>query len=380
MLFTPPPVDIACGILAGMGALVQLGLGFITGNDKVQEKLDLLTKKMEELDKQIQKGFNDMKAFITENKFSEEIINDVSTLKKLWNDCFKVGTPATIEAFRLAYEQKTPLNMVYMLKTFLDHKFTNPLKMSIEKEEKDKKHATFKKWEKIILTIVGDLKMLESFACGLFKNKNLYDCRRIIAQEKEINDCLIQWRQEYLDDYWKEMKDFLEHNVSSESNDAIADKIADKLKSYETDDSFYIFVFNECKWQEDYTYYCDKEDSNIIGVWHSNGKAAFIYRSPRGTQKYDKEYDQIQSEVESCRNGKLVYDGGLGGVIRKQLLETKTITNSGFIGLFWKSKDVKVRSVNCPKREWGPGWWISANVKNNSSDATYDYYLVAAFD
>lgn len=144
MVFTSPPVSIIFGALAGVGALIQAGLSFIPDEpDPLEEKLEFLTQKIEELDGKIKARFDDMKSFITENKFSEQIISEVATLKKFLRDCLASYTAESIQNFENAYYQSTPLDMTYTLLSLLSQKTTNPLVMALDKEAK-KARATFK--------------------------------------------------------------------------------------------------------------------------------------------------------------------------------------------------------------------------------------------
>ncbi|EGT39510.1 hypothetical protein CAEBREN_12684 [Caenorhabditis brenneri] len=366
-IFTPPPINVACGVLAAVGSFI-LSNAFGGKKDPVAEKFKLLTQKLKELEEKIIARFDEMKVFISENKFSMEVIGEVATLKKFMMEVFESSImniasdhKLAIENFRKACDLTPPLTIAYTISSLLAQKTTNPLTMAIEKSHKDKEKAVAY-WEDVFRTLIWDLVLIECIAAGLFKNKNLYDCERIIEESMEIDDILEEIEKNYNVGPWSVFK----KNFPNFANELIyigANKldrmelVQNELKRKCPRDSFYICIFDSCEFEKDYYYHISKPH-NIVEAkdlasreYRRNRKfSIFVYRSYKGTRIAQSEYERLVKKMKE--NPK--YDNKKSN---KELVELmkNDVRSDGLIAVmsYWKSSYIGF--VNCPEYAKGPG-------------------------
>ncbi|EGT39495.1 hypothetical protein CAEBREN_17372 [Caenorhabditis brenneri] len=266
---------------------------------------------------------------------------------------------------------------------FLEQRTTNPLVMAMDAEN-IKTKATFQKWTTIYNRIFFNFLLLEAHATGLSIGTEENKEKLLVARQTVANS-IATWREEYEKDeaYFKEVsewwaKEFM--STSDKTNAERADEIVKKLESYLTHDSFYVFVFNKCKWQEDYTHRCNNESDQILGNRGSGGCEALIYRSKTGNQKSEDSYTEIKNQVDSCVSGKLTYNGTLEGVIKNQLLNTNILSENNYTAMIRKDMNPEIRSANCPGHEWGPGWWRQVEVNDTRKSDVRTFYLISSFE
>ncbi|EGT39497.1 hypothetical protein CAEBREN_09107 [Caenorhabditis brenneri] len=362
-----PEGTVICGLLAATAGLCSTLIDvFHSKPDPVAEELKILTQKIKELDKKVTERYKEMKLFITENKFSNDIIGEVSVLKNFLHDFLTEYTSDSLSNLAVAYEMNSPLDIAYTLMSLLSQRSTNPLIMAMEKNSSK---VTFETWEKTIQTILSDLLVLESLCCGLLKNKKKYGTHRLLELVDEVTAGLKDLRSYYKIDqigYWKEVNDWLGPWLLTENyrltHSEKADAIKKKLESYLTSDSFYILVFNEAEWETDYYYHCVNYKDQVIGVWNQRGCNIIIYRSKKGNDMAQLEYDNSKREVKACMQEKLKKTGNLENITKTQLVDMKYVRPDGLICLVDESKDLEVRSVNCTGHQWGPGWWERVDI------------------
>uniref|UniRef100_A0A1I7TVU0 DUF1269 domain-containing protein n=1 Tax=Caenorhabditis tropicalis TaxID=1561998 RepID=A0A1I7TVU0_9PELO len=360
MVFTPPPVNLVLGIFAGLGGLISAGLKFIPGKpDPVKEKLELLKKKIRELDTKIMARFGEMKAFITENKFSIEIIGEVATLKKFMNDVLSLLNDGSIRNFREAYHQNTPLDIAYTLMSLLAQRSTNPMAMAMEKN-KDKQEETFNTWKNIIETIVGDLMFLEGIACGMLKDKDMQDCESLIEVSNEIYQSIDHWKDHYVNTAWNEFKITLPaylKNSTHLNNAQKADNIKLQLERACPEYSFYICVMNQKKGGKDHYTKCG-DPNELIELDDTGLCGAFVYRSRKGKNMANSEYEKTKKDVKYLIDPKHNYLHKTPAEFTEEALDWKKLVRTdGLIKLIDNNLNLAIRSANCPDHEWGPGWW-----------------------
>ncbi|CAL2052179.1 unnamed protein product [Caenorhabditis brenneri] len=190
-----PAGTVVCGLLAATAGLCSTLIDvFHSKPDPVAEELKILTQKIKELDKKVTERYKEMKLFITENKFSNDIIGEVSVLKNFLHDFLTEVTSDSLSNFAAAYEMNSPLDIAYTLMSLLAQRSTNPLVMAMEK---DSSKETFETWEKTIQTILSDLLVLESLCCGLLKNKKKYGTHRLLELVDEVTAGLKDLRSYY---------------------------------------------------------------------------------------------------------------------------------------------------------------------------------------
>ncbi|EGT41624.1 hypothetical protein CAEBREN_01053 [Caenorhabditis brenneri] len=370
-VLTPPPANLVLGALAGVGALIQAGLGFFGDSpDPVEEKLKLLKQKVSELDEKTKQHFADLKSFITEHQFSIEIVSEVSSLKKYMSDCLEFFNEDAIENFRAAYEHNSPLNIGYILYSLLSQKTTNPIVMALEREGIDKE-AEIKKWEKIIQTIVGDLIWLEAFGAGLLKNSESHDYDRLWALSKEIADIVIQCKNAY---QWEKFANGFEKYIESHThfdNATKAEDIKNQLEKNFKGDSFIICVLNRATSGEDFFCYAANPDSQLVEVRNKGLCNAFVYRSIQGKKMKHVDYDKLKNQVFATRTDTFEKKLSLRGQVKDLLLPQKLVRDDGLVALVYKC-DPTIKWANS---ENGPGIWTDACGKNE----WYYYKIVVGF-
>ncbi|CAL2052185.1 unnamed protein product [Caenorhabditis brenneri] len=368
MIVTPPPINLACGVLAAVGSFISVGINaFGEKKDPVAEKFKLLTQKLKELEQKIIARFDEMKVFISENKFSMEVIGEVATLKKFMMKVFESSImniasdhKLAIENFRKACDLTPPLTIAYTISSLLAQKTTNPLTMAIEKSLKDKEKAVAY-WEDVFRTLIWDLVLIECIAAGLFKKENLYHCERIIEESMEVDDILEELEKIYNVGPWAEFKKrfpnfaegLISHGIDKKHR---MELVQNELKLKCPRDSFYICIFDSGEFEKDYYYHIDKphnivEAKDLASREHGNRKfSIFVYRSYKGTRIAQSEYDRLVEKMKKDPK----YDNKKSS---KELVELmkKDVRSDGLIAVmsYWKSSYIGF--VNCPEYAKGPG-------------------------
>uniref|UniRef100_A0A1I7TVT4 CHAT domain-containing protein n=1 Tax=Caenorhabditis tropicalis TaxID=1561998 RepID=A0A1I7TVT4_9PELO len=354
--FIYPPGAVVFQCLVGAGSALQAGMKFVKNDtDPVDDKLKELSKTIHDVEKQLHANFDDLKAFITETEFTGDIIGETSSLMRHLRSCLKRMDQRSRENFRAAYEKKTPLSLAYSMISLLELSSTNPLVMSMA-QEKAKTKATFKKWEDIILGVLGELMTIEAFASGLLKKENQYDFNRIMEKTQEVSEYIEKWRFEIGKDqgYWQHLKEDLKGFLEKNSNLSLAeraDAIKGELEKYLTNDAFYISV--HYAWDhENWGWMNTKagEDQFI----HLNGYGphnlnTFVYRSKLANTVEIEKLEEMRIKVQAFKTEAFKDK-------MPQALLDDPIPNAGFTILYGKLME-EIRSANCPRREFGPGWW-----------------------
>uniref|UniRef100_A0A1I7TVU2 Crystaline entomocidal protoxin n=1 Tax=Caenorhabditis tropicalis TaxID=1561998 RepID=A0A1I7TVU2_9PELO len=372
MVVTPPPVNAVLGVLAGVGALISVGLSFAPDKvDPVQEKLEELTKKIEELDEKIIERFDDMKSFISENKFSVEIIGEVATLKKLMNDVLTLHSKEAIQNFANAYEQNSPLNIAYILMSLLAQRSTNPMAMAMEKD-KDKRTETFNTWENIIQTIIGDLYFLEGIACGLLKKSNLYDGKRLIEQVDEINEVVKIWGDKYINGAWNEFKKGLPDYLKSHThlnNWQKSEDIRNSLQKTCPEHSFYVCITNRIYENHHVSYVCTNPD-DFIEVRDQGLCCAFVYRSRKAKNTKKEEFERVQKILDDCGYGSKMsweYTKTIEQLFHRNLLPLRQ-NDAGLTFMIYYYCEPAITHTNI--EGWGKGPGAFGDFTGSSMDRT----------
>ncbi|CAL2052183.1 unnamed protein product [Caenorhabditis brenneri] len=362
MFVAPPPINLACGVFAAVGSFISIGINaFGKKNDPVAEKFKLLTQKLKELEEKIIARFDEMKVFISENKFSMEVIGEVATLKKFMMKVFESSDQKqAIENFKKACDRTPPLTIAYTISSLLAQKTTNPLVMAIEKLNEDKE-KTLEYWENVIRTLIWDLVLIECIAAGLFKNKDLYDCERIIDESMEIDDILEEVEKSYNVGPWAVFKKNFPHFAEgliwhgTDKRDRIG-LVHDELKLKCPRDSFYICIFDSGEFEKDYYYHIDKphnivEVKDLASRERGNRKfSIFVYRSYKGIRIAQSEYERLVKKMKE----KLKYDNKKSN---KELVELmkKDVRSDGLIAVMSYWKNSLIDFVKCPEYAKGPG-------------------------
>ncbi|CAL2052208.1 unnamed protein product [Caenorhabditis brenneri] len=154
-----------------------------------------LENEVKQLEDQLSQGFDDIKSFMSELKFFVKIVSPVSVLGKLMRDCIKHPGPECVINFKEAYEERSPLNLMYSLISFLEQKSTNPIRLALDKGVC--LTETFYSWNDIINNLLGQLLLLEAFATGLLGTNTQFNCEQIVEESKEVLTILEKIKNDY---------------------------------------------------------------------------------------------------------------------------------------------------------------------------------------
>ncbi|EGT41596.1 hypothetical protein CAEBREN_21114 [Caenorhabditis brenneri] len=368
-----PELQNQLNAVQGVGDIIKGVTKMIPGApNPMVERLNELEKKIEKLGEKMSANFAEMKSFMTEVKFFMNIMSPTSTLMSCMRDCLKYPRQESVLNFKRAYRQHSTLHLAYKLMTYLEKRATNPLRMAMD-AEKGKTKATFKKWMDIFRQLLAQFLFLEAFATGILGIHGSYTLGLLIERATEVLVVIKEWKEEYLKDeqYWEEVKEFMPAFMNTNKamkNDEKAKQIAAKLETYLTNDAFYVLVSLYGTRFVDCDAHCNFFKEQLVECWNIAGNTAFIYRSREAHKKTEEEFKQLEKEVEAVRNNKLDYSGGIGrgtmhGMIKRDLVDSKLFSTDGFIYLIQAGRELHIMSANCPGHQWGPGWWITANMK-----------------
>uniref|UniRef100_A0A1I7TVT6 DUF1978 domain-containing protein n=1 Tax=Caenorhabditis tropicalis TaxID=1561998 RepID=A0A1I7TVT6_9PELO len=372
-----PVLAFPLGIMAGVGGFVSSILMFFTSKeDPVAKKLRELAEKFRELDKKITDGFNEMKLFLAESKFTMTIIDEVGILKKFLYDVFTELTQESLDNFRAAYKQNSPLDIAYTLLFLLLQKSTNPLMLSLAKDRLERE-AAFRAWNTIVLTILWELRVLEAIACGLLYDMNTHDFERLTELSKDISAILDDWDEKYQTASWNEFKNELPALIKKNwamNHSRKADEIRMMLEKTCSQYAFYICVFNVDGPRQDYYCHCLNQDE-IIEVKNVGLCNAFVYRSRRALKMKEKHFENTKRDVEACGEVYLFRDKKSEELLKKEFLEKKRVRDDGMVALV-KGAQTVIQFANCPGHQKGPGWWETLHQGEHAIAANYIRLIV----
>uniref|UniRef100_A0A1I7TVU1 WSN domain-containing protein n=1 Tax=Caenorhabditis tropicalis TaxID=1561998 RepID=A0A1I7TVU1_9PELO len=343
-------------VVAGVGDIIKGLTLIIPGpeNPMVGQLKDMADR-IEELGDKVSNNFDEMKALITEVNFFVNILSPTFVLTRYMRDCFKNVGPEAKENFTKAYKKHPPIKLVYNLMSCLEQKSTNPIRMAMD-AEKAKTKATFKKWEDIISRIMGQFMFLEAFASGLLGTKSKATCEILLTRSTEVFDQMNKWKEEYKKDqgYWEHLKVVLKDYVEKNSRLGLAERaegIKAELEKYLTSDAFYIsvhFAWDHVNWGWMNTVAGEDQFIHINGYGYHNLNT-FVYRSKLANSVEIEKLEAMKLKVWSFKTD--AYRDKM-----PQALLDDPIPNAGFTILYGKLRE-EIRWANCPRREYGPGWW-----------------------
>lgn len=305
--FAFPPAAPILMAVSGVASFIQSVMKFIPDNkpDPVKEKLKDLEKTIAELEKQMNAKFDDLKSFITESQFTVDILAEASKLVEFLNDVLKHPNEETIKTFENVYRRNTPLSLAYKVMSLLDQESTNPLVMAM-KSEKAKTKATFRKWDGLFKDVLGKFLFIEAFACGLFKDENLYSCERLKERQAEMNQAIEIWEDAYKKDetYWAELKECIEKYMNSHAlldHKGRADGIKKILDGYLTHDAFFIVVHDYILNNKNDRRYIKNRDDQLLKISFNREVEVVIYRSREANKKKQEDIDVVRKEIKRLK-------------------------------------------------------------------------------
>ncbi|CAI2327245.1 unnamed protein product [Caenorhabditis sp. 36 PRJEB53466] len=163
--------------------------------DSVKPMLQKLENNIRKLSQQTAKGFDDMKAFVTEQSFSRDILMPVSTLIKFMLPTVEDPNTHNVEHFRKECAATSALRIANDMLSCLERSATNPLKMAMAAET-EKSTATFNKWKNLLMTVMGELLMLETYINAMFWQRNMWGPNEMMKKAKVLEEHIDQWETE----------------------------------------------------------------------------------------------------------------------------------------------------------------------------------------
>ncbi|CAL2052192.1 unnamed protein product [Caenorhabditis brenneri] len=376
MAVLPFPANVAAGIIGGLGIAIAEGVeAFKKESDEVRRKFAQLRQKIKDLEEVIVKRFDEMKVFLSENKFSMEIIAEVAVLKKLLDDVLDMDDPEALENFRAAYEQNPPLDIAYTVTSLLSQTSTNPLAIGLEKNPKEREE-TLANWTNILKTVMGDLMVLEAFAAGLLKKKNMYDSDRLIKEYDVIVDIVDDFEERYNIGPWatfkKNFPDFANRLTwIGYDKQSRANRIKEELEKQVTNAAFYILIYDGGKFDEDY--YFAAKDYNILQMKNVASRQTphrtfdvLIYRSYKTKKLQKNDFEKLQKKMDAeepfdqKKTNKWLVD--------QEVIKKKGYPADGFNAIFNFVTGLYIDSANCPKDIALPGHQRFMYMGQGSSD------------
>ncbi|CAL2047657.1 unnamed protein product [Caenorhabditis brenneri] len=354
--FAFPPAAPILMAVSGVASFIQSVMKFIPDNkeDPIQKKLNEIQKTITELEKQMNAKFDDLKSFITESHFTVDILAEASKLIEFLNDVLQHPNEETIKIFENVYRRNTPLSLAYKVMSLLDQESTNPLVMAMKMSS-----------EKFLF--------IEAFACGLFKDENLYSCERLKERQAEMNEAIENWEDAYKKDetYWKDLKERIEKYMNSHAlldNKGRADGIKKILDGYLTHDAFFIVVHDFILSNKHDRRYIKTRDDQLLKLSFNREVEVLIYRSKEANKKKQEDIDVVRKEIKRLKAQQYIKKEMVINLDHDDLKD-----NTGMMALIGDLRE-EVRVANYKKKgekkfdekgvvieyeddEDGPGWY-----------------------
>ncbi|EFP10728.1 hypothetical protein CRE_02478 [Caenorhabditis remanei] len=364
-------------LIAGCGSFLKDMIGILHPDrpDPVMLMLFELDRKMNQLSDKMSWEFDSLKAFIVENEFYADLAQTASTLMKFMQDTINNPCDDSYGIFRDVSQRTPPLQYAYKMISLLEQESTNPLKMAM-KADKLRSTATFDKWRTIIDAVITQFLFLETYINGMFWNKNMYGPNQLKSRIEALNKNMDIWKEDYKNSYWGDIVERLVYDTQDNNthvgNEEKAQILQNSLGAVLTDDSFYVMVYNECVGYESHAFY-GVSDQYFVSFRRGSCNVA-IYRSLSYNRAGEAAQKQIEFDVESCK-----YNTIVGVQSNKEVtkwLMNNRIGNCRFVAMIDADLNVKMRGVNTPGHEWGPGWWITVQPMVRA----VNYRLIAGFN
>uniref|UniRef100_A0A1I7TVT1 Dot/Icm secretion system substrate n=1 Tax=Caenorhabditis tropicalis TaxID=1561998 RepID=A0A1I7TVT1_9PELO len=301
------------------------------------QSLQTLEDRVQQLEKNMTASFNEMKSFISKIKFYVKVVTPTSVLTKAMRDCLTNPGQEAVENFKRFHEDFSPIGLIYTILSYLEQGAGNPIRVALEANNQE----TFEKWEELIGRILKHLMVLEAFYTGICGSDSL----QVIEAASEVFGTLYALKKELrLDESWYEISRYLEDFVDTHkhlSHGQKADDLKTKLESYGTSDAYYIIVSDESP-DKDHLVINEYSKDQVIQQ-NRDGICIIIYRSLLANSANLEDIEQMKRDVREYKKdhsdpSKLKFN------------------NAGFSMLIGGLNE-QIRSANCPRREYGPGWW-----------------------
>ncbi|CAL2052210.1 unnamed protein product [Caenorhabditis brenneri] len=350
-LFNVDQVGSTLNALGGIGDIVKGIAKFVPEpEDPVVQNLNKLEKNVKELEKKMAHDFDEMKSFITEVNFFKKIVSPVSILNRYWRDCLKHPCPEAVANFKAIYKDYDPLNLAYTLNSFLEQDSTNPIRMALDVRHDS---VTLRKWETIIYRILDQLLVLEAFATGYLSFSTQVNTDQLIEAANDAKEKIKELKEMHeFDKHWDEiiiyMKDFINKHPKLKNTEK-AEIIKKKLATFSTTDAFYIIVCDDSSDEKYFRLQKFVRDDQFIEV-RENGTRVLVYRSFFANSTEIEHLEKMREECQSFEQ-----DYKQDPEMPQKLIDYR-FKNAGF-SLLLGFIDEAIVSVNCPTREYGPGWW-----------------------
>ncbi|EGT49513.1 hypothetical protein CAEBREN_00960 [Caenorhabditis brenneri] len=144
------PLGLIFEPLAALGNLVATLFKLRPQTDPVMEMLKKIEGQISKLGDQMRQQFEELKAYITEESFSADIVQTASTLHRFMQDTIKYPGNDSITVFYQEYQKNRPISVGYVY--------------------------------------------IETFTSGMFKNKSMYEFNRLVDGLKEVKQINEAWK------------------------------------------------------------------------------------------------------------------------------------------------------------------------------------------
>ncbi|ULT92121.1 hypothetical protein L3Y34_009679 [Caenorhabditis briggsae] len=347
--------------------------------DPVMKKLGELEGKIDTLADKMNAKFSDLKAFMTETKFNEDVIQPATKLMQYIMDTFKHPSKKATENFLESYKKNKPLDLAYSVMSKMQQDTTNPLYMSME-ADLIKTETTFNKWKNIITGALGQFLFVEAFASGLQDSKDTNDRDRMNECSANLNTDMDALKDKYKagDAYWKGMKTYIQQfqeDTSKLTHKDRADKLISILNTILTNESLYLVISDSSPNINDFSMWKGVDDQTVES-YEKGGCNIIVYRSKKANTLSVGEFWDMQHACEACETGKIKAKGSCSG--HADTLHDN-IPMAKFIVLIWDARHPEVRSCLTPGHEWGPGYTMTVEAGETPWAMKMKLAMVAGF-
>ncbi|CAL2034684.1 unnamed protein product [Caenorhabditis brenneri] len=195
------PLGVIFEPLAALENLVATLFKLRPQTDPVMEKLKEIQGQVSKLGDQMKQQFEELKAYITEESFSADIVQTASTLHRFMQDTIKYPGNDSITVFYQEYQKNRPISVGYKMLSLLKNPMTNPLAAALN-ADRLRKTSTYEKWSKILVDVMFQFVYIETFASGMFKNNSMYEFDRLVDGLTEVKQINEAWKVAFANAYW----------------------------------------------------------------------------------------------------------------------------------------------------------------------------------
>ncbi|EGT59119.1 hypothetical protein CAEBREN_04929 [Caenorhabditis brenneri] len=341
---------------------------------RMTEALENLGNKIYELSVKMNRNWDVLKFFMSENPIFGDVAQEAGTVTKFLQDTISHPCGHSFGIFGDACGKMSPLMNGYKLITLLEQDTTNALKKAMN-EDILKRTNTFERWRGILDGVMTHFLFLESFCNGLFWEQNMYGPNNLKQKIAIIIGKFDDWKDEYKINYWPETVQQTIYKVQDQnqtlSNDQKARKLQGLLDQILTDDSFLIMVY-DFESTKDHSF--ESSDNQLVTSFGNAGCNIAVYRSRSWKNEKEADIWRMKKVIEDCKVKAKTWTKPLPDL--PKFIMSNVIPNSGFIGLIKDELAVAILSANNQNPHYAtPGHWTCVSIGSNA----LEYILIAGF-